>query len=123
MKREIKSPRIDSISWGNVQIEGQKFKDVKLFPGGCREWNWNETGTHHIPGIQPADIKELLEHEARVIVLSKGINRRLQISEKAKTYLDDHGVEYFIMQTEEAVEKYNKLRRSAPVGSLIHSTC
>ena len=37
------------------------FRDAKLFPGGSRKWDWNETGTHHTPGIQPADVKELLE--------------------------------------------------------------
>ena len=30
-------------------------KDFKLYPGGGREWDWNETGTRHVPGIQPGD--------------------------------------------------------------------
>jgi hypothetical protein len=37
-------------------------KDFKLYPGGGREWDWTETNTGHVPGIQPADVEELLEH-------------------------------------------------------------
>ena len=36
------------------------------------------TGTDHVPGIQPSDVEELLEHGAKVVVLSKGIYQRLQ---------------------------------------------
>ncbi|MGH9762729.1 MAG: hypothetical protein ACREDR_38155 [Blastocatellia bacterium] len=48
------SPRINHISWGRMEVEGiGSGKDFKLYPGGGREWNWNETGTQHVPGIQP----------------------------------------------------------------------
>jgi hypothetical protein len=54
---ELKSPRISHLSWGYVEVEGHPpFKDTKVFPGGAREWDWRETGTHHVPGIQPADV-------------------------------------------------------------------
>ena len=44
------------LSWGHVEVEGYPtFKDTKVFPGGAREWDWRETGTGHVPGIQPAD--------------------------------------------------------------------
>ncbi|HNG96476.1 MAG TPA: hypothetical protein PLB32_26980, partial [Acidobacteriota bacterium] len=56
-----KSPRITQISWGHIEVEGLGAgKDFKLFPGGGREWDWNETGTRHVPGIQPTDVQELL---------------------------------------------------------------
>ena len=65
-----RSPRVHELDWGRVVVEGQPlpFKDVKLYPGGAREWDWNETGTHHLPGIQPADVKELLDHGAGLCV-------------------------------------------------------
>ena len=44
----------------------------------AREWDWNETGTQHDPGIQPADVDELLAHDPEVIVLSRGRELRLQ---------------------------------------------
>jgi hypothetical protein len=77
---ELKSPRISHLSWGHVEVEGYPpFKDTKVFPGGAREWDWRETGTHHVPGIQPADVQELIEHGVKAVVLSKGIWERLKV--------------------------------------------
>jgi hypothetical protein len=59
--------------------EGVKVLDLtreletNVFPGGAREWDWRETGTRHVPGIQPADVQELIEHGAKALVLTKGI--------------------------------------------------
>ena len=59
MEQEANSPRVTHLSWGHLEVEGVdgSFKDAKLFPGGARAWDWNETGTNHEPGIQPADIE------------------------------------------------------------------
>lgn len=121
----IQSPRIIHISWGSLQVEdyGKPFKDAKLYPGGAREWDWNETGTRHIPGIQPADVQELLDQGSRVIILSKGMNERLQVEDRTLQYLAKQDIGVHVLQTEAAVELYNELRESGAVGALIHSTC
>ena len=124
MKESIKSPRITHLSWGRVEVEGYRpFKDAKLYPGGAREWNWNETGTQHSPGIQLADIEELLEHGATVVVLSKGMFNRLKVCEETLASLKDKGIAVHVLQTEKAVRLYNELREREPVGGLFHSTC
>jgi hypothetical protein len=117
------SPKVESLEWGELKTATHIYKDAKLFPGGSREWDWNETGCHHVPGIQPADVQELLDHRAEIIILSQGFNKRLQISEETLAYLEEQGCDYFILQSEKAVEKYNSLCASEPVGALIHSTC
>lgn len=118
------SPKIKSIKWGQVTTEdGKVYKDAKLYPGGSREWDWNETGTQHNPGIQPADIEELIEHDAEVVVLSKGYYKRLQVMDETLEMLDQKGISYFNLPTEEAVKKYNDLCDEQEVGALIHSTC
>jgi len=122
--KSSRSPEVSEISWGRVVVDGTfTYKDAKLYPGGSREWDWNETGTSHIPGIQPGDVSELIDHDAEVVVLSKGINQRLRVSSETEEYLNEKGVPYHILQTEEAVKKYNELRKSKSVGALIHSTC
>ena len=124
MDNQQSSPKISSLSWGQVKTEdGQTYKDVKLYPGGSREWDWNETGTEHVPGIQPADVKELIENGAEVIILSKGINERLQTMDQTVSKLKENNIEYHILQSEKAVEKYNQLCGQKKVGALIHSTC
>ncbi len=117
------SPLITNLKWGQIEVEGQQYKDVKLFPGGSREWDWRETGTHHRPGIQIADVSELLEKGAKVLILSQGMWNRLQVCPQTLQMLKDEGIEVHILQTELAAKLYNKLRETSPVGGLFHSTC
>lgn len=124
MNKPLPSPRITHLSWGLVEVEGHgHFKDVKLYPGGCREWNWRETGTSHVPGVQPADVEELLRHGAAVVVLSKGVYGRLQVCLETLQLLKDRGITVHTLRTKEAVRVYNECREQGPVGGLIHSTC
>lgn len=99
------------------------FKDAKLYPGGCRDWNWRETGTDHVPGVQPADVEELLQHGATVVVLSSGVYGRLQVCPETLQLLEDRGVTVHVLRTKEAVRIYNECREKGPAGALIHSTC
>lgn len=118
------SPAIADLAWGSVQLEsGRRFKDAKLYPGGAREWDWRETGTHHSPGIQPADVEELVEHGARIVVLSRGQHERLEVMPETLRCLEGKGVEVHVEETRRAVELYNRLRRERLVGALVHSTC
>ncbi|NIN69705.1 MAG: hypothetical protein GTO63_34485 [Anaerolineae bacterium] len=124
MERHVHSPRIVHLSWGRLEIEGHPtFKDAKLYPGGARAWDWRETGTGHVPGIQPADVEELLEHGAAVVVLSQGMTGRLQVAPETLQVLKDRGVTAHVLDTEEAVRTYNQLREEEPVGGLFHTTC
>lgn len=119
------SPTIDAISWGTTRVEDHgEFKDAKLWPGGARAWDWNETGTSHDPGIQPADVEELVDAGAETVVLSRGMNRRLQVMDRTLQTLESEGVTVHVLETKQAVERYNELAAGGePVGALIHSTC
>ncbi len=119
------SPKITAFKWGRVDVAGfdAPFRDVKLWPGGAREWDWSEHDTHHQPGIQPADVEELLEHGATVVVLSKGVHEKLFTMPETLQMLQQRGVTAHVLQTEAAVEKYNELSEREAVGALIHSTC
>jgi hypothetical protein len=125
MTRASASPKITHLSWGRIEVEGRDspFKDAKLYPGGAREWDWGETGTSHVPGIQPSDVEELLENGASVVVLSRGMQRRLQVAAETVSMLDERGVEAHVLPTDEAMAKYNELARKERVGGLFHSTC
>ena len=121
------SPLITSISWGRIilpSLDPAELKDAKLWPGGGRAWDWNETGTRHNPGIQMSDIEELLEHGAEVIVLSKGMDERLRVSENIVDEIKKRGVQVYVAETREAVRIYGgELKRGRKLGALVHSTC
>jgi len=99
------------------------FKDAKLYPGGAKKWDWNETGTDHSPGIQPSDVEELLEHGSKVIVLSKGMYGRLLVKEETVRLLKERNIKTYILKTKKAVTVYNDLRKKEPTGGLFHTTC
>lgn len=118
------SPKIMHISWGAMEIENiGNGKDFKLWPGGGREWDWSETGTRHKPGIQPADLHDLLDHGSDVVVLSRGVDLRLHTATETLKYLEERGIEVYVEQTYKAVELYNTLAETRRVGGLFHSTC
>ncbi len=119
-----KSPKIVNLSWGKIEVEGfNNFKDVKLFPGGCREWNWQETGTNHSPGIQYSDVQELLDNGANTVILSRGVLGRLKVPKVLIDNLVSDGKLVHVLKTNKAVKLYNKLLRTEKVGALIHTTC
>lgn len=120
-----RSPAVLHVEWRRIEVDGQpaSFKDAKCFPGGARAWDWNETGTRHRPGIQIADVEELIEHGAEVVVLAQGMHERLQVSQATLDWLDARGIVHHVLPTPEAVEQYNTLRPDVPVGGLFHTTC
>ena len=124
VKSPAPSPRVVRDAWGRLEVEGGRaFKDAKLYPGGAREWDWGETGTHHQPGIQPADVAELVERGAEVVVLSKGRAQRLQVRPETIAQLEARGIRVHVLETGAAIALYNDLCGARPVGALIHSTC
>ena len=75
-----------------VEGEAEPYKDAKLFPGGSREWNWRETETSHRPGIQIADVQELLEHGSKVVVLSRGMAECLHVPRETLDFLKERQI-------------------------------
>ncbi len=119
-----RSPRISHISWGRMDVDGLGAgKDFKLYPGGGRSWDWRETGTHHVPGIQPADVGELLERGSKVVVLTRGMELALETCPETLQLLSDRGIPVHVRETREAVALYNELAEDEAVGGLFHSTC
>ena len=121
--RANRAPQILVVCWGRMQVEGLGAgKDFKLYPGGGRPWDWAETGTGHSPGIQPADVEELVAHGADTVVLSQGMNERLQVHLVTR-YLQQHSVRVHVAETRQAVKIYNDLAKGTLVAGLFHSTC
>ncbi|KAG8542511.1 hypothetical protein GDO81_026580 [Engystomops pustulosus] len=87
----MSSPEISKISWGSMKVSGQVYKDCKVWPGGSRTWDWRETGTNHHPGVQPADVEEVLKKGVRTLVIGRGMNEALQVSLSVITNMNSRG--------------------------------
>jgi hypothetical protein len=119
-----RAPRITHISWGRMEVEGVRpGKDFRLYPGGGRAWDWSEHGTSHEPGIRPDEVREFLERGCTTVVLSRGMELRLNVMPETVKLLEDGGVRVHVEETTEAVRLYNRLAETEAVGGLFHSTC
>src|SRR5438874_12845462 len=108
------SPKISTLSWGRMAVEGVgEAKDFKLWPGGGRAWDWNETGTRHEPGIQPSDVQELLDRGSEVVVLGRGHDLALRAAPDTLDLLRQAGVTVHIEETAAAVDRYTELAQHA----------
>ncbi|XP_032076204.1 mth938 domain-containing protein-like [Thamnophis elegans] len=122
----MSSPEIASLSWGRMMVKGcpTTYKDCKVWPGGSRTWDWRETGTEHVPGVQPADVKEVLEKGVKTLVIGCGMSEALQVPPATVEYLKRQGIDVMVLQTEMAVKEYNTLAsQGVRVGGVFHSTC
>ena len=127
---EMNNPEtpITHLSWGRMEVtingKTHRFKDCKVWPGGAKEWDWRLTGTHHKPGIQPADIEEILEYGIEVMILSRGRQLMLHTCPETEELLRLRGIRYHIEETKKAVALFNSLTREGKkVGGVFHSTC
>lgn len=117
---------IASLSWGHMKVKGcsSSYKDCKVWPGGSRAWDWRETGTDHYPGVQPADLEEVLKKGIDLLVIGRGMSEALQVPSSTLDFVKQKGVDVRVLQTEKAVAEYNKLAgQGAKVGGVFHSTC
>jgi hypothetical protein len=119
------SPQVVDDGWGIVDVSGLgRFRDVKLWPGGGRAWDWRETGTDHRPGILCEDVTELVDHEPDLVVLSRGREGRLGVSPETLSLLATRGVPVVLEKTEAALATYNRLAAEGRrVAGLFHTTC
>lgn len=128
MNNDQHSTEITNLTWGRIEVtvngKSRRFRDCKVWPDGAIDWDWNETGTRHQPGIQPEDIEDILARDIEVMILSRGMNLRLQTLPKTEKLLQSRGIEYHIEQTPRAIEMFNKLmRQGKKVGGIFHSSC
>ncbi|KAM7085897.1 mth938 domain-containing protein isoform 1-T3 [Molossus nigricans] len=122
----MSSPEIASLSWGQMKVQGstKTYKDCKVWPGGSRAWDWRETGTEHSPGVQPADVEEVIKKGVQTLVIGRGMSEALKVPPSTLEYLEKQGIDVRVLQTEQAVKEYNALvAQGVRVGGVFHSTC
>jgi hypothetical protein len=87
----------------------------------------NGIGRRPGPGIRRVFSRpmygELLDHSAKVVVLSRGMEECLHVPRETLDLLKEREVTAHVLSTAEAVQLYNHLAETEPVGGLFHTTC
>ena len=76
-----------------------------------------------LPGIQPADVEELVARGATTVVLSQGMNTQLRVHPDTRRYLDERSITVHVAETREAAKIYIDLTEGTLVAGLLHATC
>jgi len=119
-----RGPVITNFLWGRIEDSaGRVFKDARVFPGGATEWDWRKTGTRHVPGIQIADVEDLLSTQPETVILTRGVELVLQVPDRTVQFVRDAGPQVLVLQSEAAVAEYNRRVRTERVVAVVHSTC
>ena len=118
--------KIDSVGWAEVVIGGRKYFQALVVGGKAvpRDHEKLEQlfGTTHV--IPDWEQERLLEGNPEVIIIGNGWNSVLKVSEEAKRKFEEAGVEVKVLDTQRAVEEYNRLvDEGKKVNALIHTTC
>jgi len=73
-----------------------------------------------VQGIQPADVQELLDHGAKVVVLSRGMAECLGVPRETLDFLKERRIEAHILPTTQAAELQPACKRRPSRGVVSH---
>ncbi len=111
--------KIDSYSFGNIEVEGKKFsKDLIVFPLKIRNSWWRKNG--HI--LQNDDLMEIYRTRPDVLVVGTGQFGKMKISQEVRDQCKSLGIELIEEQTPYAIKTFNKIENKVKVGAF-HITC
>jgi hypothetical protein len=68
-------------------------------------------------------VQELLDHGAKIVVLSRGMKECLEVPRETLEFLKERQIPAQVLPTSEAAKLYNQLAEKEPVGGLFHTTC
>ena len=111
---------IDSYSFGNITIDGQKFtKDLIIFPDHINS-NWKRKIGHL---LTKDDITEILDYKPEVLIIGTGSRGLMKVDEILKDKIKALGIEFVIKKTSEAVIEYNRIYKDNKIVCAPHLTC
>lgn len=117
---------IDSVEFGSIVIDGQKYHQVLIIGNETIERNQERLeglfGTTHKVGDW--EIEKLVAGHPEMIVVATGFDGALQPEAGFLDAAVEKGISLMVAQTPKAVELYNEtVKAGKKVNALIHTTC
>jgi len=113
-------PRIESIRFGKIVIDGHAYKqDVLILPDRVLP-NWWRVEGHT---LSYEDLQQALSSPPEVLVIGTGMFDRMKVPEDVRQKVEAEGVELQVHPTKEACEYYNRQCERRRVAAGLHLTC
>ncbi len=111
--------RIDDYDFGNIVINGKRYKsDVIIFPNRVQSEWWRKEGH----SLHPEDLTTVFENDPDTLIVGTGYNGRMSIPSNVRREIEDRGIRLIAEKTEQACETYNGLEENKAVAAL-HLSC
>ena len=112
---------IDFCTFGKMMINGKIYlTDLIIYPDGRVMDCWRRNKGRE---IKIGDLTDLLAARPEIIVAGTGMNGRVKADGILKNELSKKEIEFFALENEEAVRKYNELASRKRTAACFHLTC
>ncbi|KXA92432.1 hypothetical protein AKJ64_03175 [candidate division MSBL1 archaeon SCGC-AAA259E17] len=111
---------IESYSFGNIVIDGEKYtNDVIVFPNGVKDNWWRKEGH----SLHPEDIEDVVDRDPDVLIVGTGAYGKVSIPSDTREYIESRGIELVAEKTREAVETLRDIKDEEKAVAALHLTC
>jgi hypothetical protein len=112
---------IGSYRFGHIVIDDATYDSDVIIAGGAVRPNWWRKQGHL---LSSEDLEAVIEAKPSVLVIGCGASAMMKVPEEVRQALSAHGIECEVLDTREAVQRFNKLSaEGANVAAALHLTC
>ena len=112
---------IDSYQFGKIVIDGTAYSSDCLIIGGSVRPNWWRKQGHL---LTPEDLQPVIAAWPKFLIVGCGASGMMKVSEDIDKLLQEHSIELFSANTNEAVTRFNELtEKGENVAAALHLTC
>lgn len=119
-------PKIDSVSWGKVKVDGKEYHQALIAGDKVieRDKPKLETLFNTTHEIGDWEQKLLLSSKPEIILVASGFSGILKVKDSFKEKIARAGIELKVLLTPQVVDEYNRLiTQGIKVNALVHTTC
>ena len=109
--------RIDKFSFGNIVINGSKYKQDVFVTNNIIE---EKDNSHK---ITRDDIDKALLYEPEIIIVGRGTNKNVEIPDEIKDILSQNNIKLIEGKTNDVIDTFNKTVNKNKVVGIFHLTC
>lgn len=114
--------KISNYEFGKITINGVVYtSDLKIFSNKIFPNWWRKEGHR----LYIEDIKDILDINPQLLIIGCGANSMLDVDRNLVEYLKTQNINFYIVNTYEAVELFNKFypKFLSKIAFCVHLTC
>lgn len=115
--------KLRNYRFGHVESESDQYENDLIVMDDWVHDDWWRNDGHR---LVPEDLEDLMPKNPAKLVIGQGSSSRMQLTQRVKQFLDEQGIDYEALPTDEAIRRYNELaeeKGKEKVAGAFHLTC